>query len=91
MMLYTYCSTVATMLMVPLLILLAAKSTNTSERMCSKGFAMAQQSQSFQGGWDWSAGYRTAGTNASAEVQLALVNYPYSICSAHELALIYQW
>ena len=26
----------------PLLVLLAAKSTNTSERMCSKGFAMAQ-------------------------------------------------
>ena len=78
-------------LVVPLLVLLAAKSTNSSERMCSKDFAMAQQSQSFEGNGIGQLGYRIAGTNASAEVQLALANYPYSVCSAHELALMYQW
>ena len=35
---YSYCGTVATMLAVTLLVLLAANSTNTSQRMCSKAF-----------------------------------------------------
>ena len=88
----TYCNTVATILVVPLLVLLVAKSTKISETVLQRKCPCDGAQVADLPGYVeiCHLRYPAAGTSANAELQ-PFATYPYGIFFGRVLASICQW